>query len=142
MPFLVEEVHAVVRSCRPPRRVFTSLAAGADQLVARAVLQEGGSVHAIVPSGGYEATLHGDDLGSYRELLARADEVTRLDFRQPSEQAYWAAGREIVDRCDFLIAIWDGEPARGLGGTGDVVNYARGRGKNVRVIWQAGVVRA
>jgi hypothetical protein len=124
-----------------PRHVFTSLAAGADQLVARAVLHEGGSIHAIVPSANYEATLDGDDLIAYNELLGEADQVTQLDFREPSEEAYWAAGKEIVDRSDLLIAIWDGKPARGLGGTGDVVNYARSRGKSVHVIWPSGAVR-
>lgn len=142
MSFLVENVQAVVRSCRPPRRVFTSLAAGADQLVARAVLKEGGSLHAIVPSVGYAATLEGDDLLSYEELLSKADQVTRLEFQEPSEQAYWAAGKEVVDRCDVLLAIWDGQPPRGLGGTGDVVTYARDRGKDVHVIWPLGAVRA
>ncbi len=141
MPYFVKQVRAVVRSCQPPRCVFTSLAAGADQLVARAVLKEGGSIHAIVPSAEYETTLAGDDLATYRELLAQAEQVTRLDFRQPSEQAYWAAGKEIVDYCDLLIAIWDGAPARGLGGTADVVNYARSRGKDVQVIWPTGVIR-
>jgi len=142
MPFFVEQVHDVVRSCAPPRQLLTSLAAGADQLIARAVLQEGGSLHAIVPSVGYEATLNGDDRRSYDELLAKANRVTQLSVQQPSEQAYWAAGKEIVDRCEVLIALWDGKAARGLGGTGDVVNYARSRGKDVRVIWPSGVVRS
>lgn len=142
IPFLAEKVREVVRSCAPPRRLFTSLAAGADQLVARTVLQEGGRLHAVVPSVGYEATLDGDDRHSYEELLAKADGVTRLDFQQPSEQAYWAAGKEVVDRCEVLVAIWDGRPARGLGGTADVVKYARGHGKDVRVIWPSGVARA
>lgn len=140
--FFAKNVRDVVRSCTPPRHLFTSLAAGADQLVARTVLQEGGSLHAIVPSVGYEGTLDGADRRSYDELLAKADDVTRLDFQQPSEQAYWAAGKEVVDRCEVLVAIWDGQPARGLGGTADVVNYAKRRGKDVHVIWPNGVARS
>ena len=46
-----------------------------------------------------------------------------------------AAGKSIVDSCEMLIAIWDGKPARGLGGTGDVVRYARKTGKAVSIVW-------
>ncbi len=30
-----------------------------------------------------------------------------------------------------MMAVWDGEPAQGLGGTGDVVDYALARRKPV-----------
>jgi hypothetical protein len=141
LDYLVEGVRQILRGCRPPLRAITSLAAGADQLVAREVLGEGGSVHAIVPADNYESTFSPEDLHSYEFLIAQADEVTRLDFPEPSKQAYWAAGKAMVDSCDLLVAIWDGEPARGLGGTGDVVAYATSSGKEVRVIWPEGVVR-
>jgi len=93
-------------------------------------------------AAGYESTLSGDDRRSYDQLIDKADRVTHLDFPEPSEQAYWAAGQEVVNRCDLLIAIWDGKPSRGLGGTGDVVEYARAAGKDVRIIWPSGAVRA
>ena len=37
----------------------------------------------------------------------------------------------MVDHSELLIAVWDGKPAAGLGGTGDVVSYARQSGKHV-----------
>jgi hypothetical protein len=138
---LLLKVRDVIESVPPPLGVITALAAGADQLVAREVLRHGGTLHAIVPAAGYESTLSGDDRRAYGQLLAKADRVTHLDFPEPSEQAYWAAGQETVNRCDLLIAIWDGKPARGLGGTGDVVRYARTAGKDVRIIWPSGAVR-
>jgi hypothetical protein len=46
-----------------------------------------------------------------------------------------------VDRSDVLLAVWDGQPARGPGGTGDVVAYARARGTPVEVVWPAGAAR-
>ena len=39
-----------------------------------------------------------------------------------------------VDGSDVLIAVWDGEPARGRGGTAEVVAYARSLGKPVVLI--------
>jgi hypothetical protein len=31
----------------------------------------------------------------------------------------------VADQCDALVAVWDGQPARGRGGTADIVAYAR-----------------
>jgi hypothetical protein len=142
IPYLVDEVRNILRACEPPLSVASSLAAGADQLIAREVLRCGGRLLAVVPARDYESTFSPNDLRSYEDLMALADEIKRLDFREPSQRAYWAAGHEIVDRCDLLVAIWDGHPARGLGGTGDVVEYATDVGKEVRVIWPTGLARS
>jgi len=119
----------------------TSLAAGSDQLFAREVLAAGGQLYAVLPCQGYAATFDGSDQVTYQDLLEQAETVETLPFAEPSEQAFYAAGRRVVDLCDLLLAIWDGQPARGLGGTADVVTYARQSGREVRVIWPAGTSR-
>ena len=81
------------------------------------------------------------DLASFRSLLEAAQTITRLDYPEPSEEAFMAAGKSIVDSCEMLIAIWDGKPARGLGGTGDVVRYARKTGKAVSIVWPDDISR-
>jgi hypothetical protein len=139
--YVVDNVRALLDTCAPPLCAVTALAAGADQLVAREVLRDGGSLHVVVPSAEYESTLSGDDLRVYEFLIAQAEEVTPLDFPEPSEQAYWAAGKTVVEHCDLLVAIWDGQPARGLGGTGDVVAYARQLGKDIHIVWPQGATR-
>jgi hypothetical protein len=119
-----------------------SLAVGADQLFAEAVLASGGALWVVVPSRGYESTFDKQaDLERFRELLGRAEKVEELTFSEPSETAYFAAGRRIVELCDKLVAVWDGKKARGLGGTGDVVAYANQKGKPVEVLWVQGVSR-
>ncbi len=40
-----------------------------------------------------------------------------------------------------LVAVWDGAPSDGTGGTGDVVLAARERGLPVTVVWPDGAVR-
>jgi hypothetical protein len=40
-----------------------------------------------------------------------------------------------VDHCDVLIALWDGEPSRGRGGTKDVIDYARAQQRPVIRVW-------
>lgn len=126
---------------QPALSAMSSLAAGADQLFARLVLEAGGALHVVIASHGYEQILDPPDLASYRELRAAAAETTVLDFAEPGEPAYHAAGLYIVDHCDLLAAVWDGQPARGLGGTGDIVHYARAVGRPVTIIWPEGVRR-
>ena len=49
------------------------------------------------------------------------------------EETYAEAGSFVVDRCDALVAIWDGAPSRGVGGTADAV--ARARDREVPLYW-------
>jgi hypothetical protein len=118
------------------------LAAGADQMFARCVLELGGALEVVVPCYGYEATFSDPaDRQVHDALLAAATKVRRLPFEKPSEQAYMAAGVVVADECVLLVAVWDGQPAGGLGGTADVVEHARSIGRDVRIIWPAGVRR-
>jgi hypothetical protein len=136
------ELQRQLTKVREPVTGLTSLAAGADQIFAQAVLQAGGQIIAILPSGQLETSFEeATALARFQHLLARADEISRMPFDEPSEQAYWAAGRAIVERSDRLFAVWDGKPAAGLGGTADVVAYARERGTSVTVIWPKGCTR-
>jgi hypothetical protein len=140
--FLVGAVRDILSDVDSPLQAFTSLAAGADQLVATELLRAGGRLHVIVPSRDYEQTFAaGEDLAGFRSLLEAAHAVTRLDYAEPSEEAFLAAGKSVVDRCDVLIAVWDGKPARGLGGTADIVRYARDTGKAVSIVWPDGIDR-
>lgn len=50
------------------------------------------------------------------------DEIGDVDSPQ---EGYMECGILTVDRCDILLAVWDGAAAAGKGGTGDVVEYAR-----------------
>ena len=52
-----------------------------------------------------------------------------------------AASELMISMVSELLAVWDQQPARGYGGTADVVTRARGRGLRVRVIWPDGAAR-
>lgn len=111
---------------------LSSLAKGADQLFARVVLELGGSLEAVLPFAGYDTTFENpEDATQFRELLARCRVVTTLTFTHTKEQSYLLAGKYIADHSELLVAVWDGKPAAGLGGTGDVVSYALMRGRPV-----------
>jgi hypothetical protein len=120
----------------------TSLAEGADQIFAEQVLGLGGKLTAVIPAAHYEDSFSTDGSRmSYLALRARADEIVELPYDAPCEQAYWAAGQHIVKVADSLLAVWDGKPSGGLGGTADVVAYARTCGVPVRVVWPPGARR-
>jgi hypothetical protein len=51
------------------------------------------------------------------------------------------ASKIMIDGADELYAIWDDQPARGYGGTADVVAYAREHGVPVWVFWPDGAQR-
>ena len=120
----------------------SNLADGADQLFAAHVLAAGGTLEAVLPCEGYAGSLMADDSRARFERLRRAAaKVTTMPYPEPSDQAFLAAGQVLVDRCDHLFAVWDGRPARGLGGTADIVRYAESRGRPVTVLWVEGVRR-
>ncbi len=105
---------------------FTSLAIGADQLFAQLLKQNNIPYYVIVPCNNYEKTFtDATSLGIYQTLLNSSINKFQLPFTEPSETAFYAAGKEIVDRSDLMFAIWNGQPAEGLGGTGDIVKYAQ-----------------
>lgn len=67
-------------------------------------------------------------------LLRDAIEVEVSGSAEDRNAAYLQCGRRTVDRSDAIIAVWDGKAARGVGGTADVVSYAREKKKPLIVI--------
>lgn len=121
---------------------ISSLAEGSDQIFARAVLDAGGTLLVVVPCKEYEQTFKSEAaLNNYRTFLSRASQIVKLDYVAPTEEAFWAAGQRVVLESERVVAVWDGKPAGGLGGTADVVEFARERGVHVDVVWPLGASR-
>jgi hypothetical protein len=111
---------------------FTCLAVGADQIFARVLLNEKIPYVAIIPCERYETTFElADDYEGYKTLVNQAIEKKKLNFLEPSDQAFFEAGKCVVNYSDLMFAVWDGEPVEGLGGTADVVEYALSKRKRV-----------
>ncbi len=72
---------------------------------------------------------------AFRCLLAQArpGDIWTAPKGREREEAYERAGRYVVDRCDALIAVWDGEQSKGRGGTAEIVGYAQEHG--VPIAW-------
>jgi hypothetical protein len=137
----------------PPRLRFVSpIADGADQIAAQIALDLGWELQAILPfeRATYRASLANDGArAQFDALLARSTCVLELPGDAAhSLEAYVMTGRGTVAHCDLLIAVWDGRPPRGRGGTGEVVQFALTRGTaivhvpldaraGIRLLWSA-----
>ncbi len=131
------ELAAAISSSPICFSIVSSLAEGADRLLAEAVLEDpAAQLEAILP---LPADDYRTDFGTassrdqFDALLARAIRVVELPAAETRDESYEQAGRFVVERCDILVALWDGQPARGQGGTADVVDWARDR--RVPLLW-------
>jgi hypothetical protein len=130
---LARQLHPVLNALRRgqygPRLVaLSALAEGADRIFAEVALDLGYRLEVALPfaRANYERTFTDQDTTPiFRTILARAVSVTELDgVLSDIKAAYEAAGRHIVDKSNILIAVWDGKPAAGRGGTPDIIGYA------------------
>jgi hypothetical protein len=117
----------------PQLRLISPLAEGADRLVARAALDEGYELVVAMPfaQAEYERDFSGaESLAEFRDLLAQATSRIELDGGRGEHEpaSYEAVGRMVVRNCDLLIALWDGGPGKGRGGTADIVRFAASGG--------------
>ncbi|MGH3966313.1 MAG: hypothetical protein ACRDRY_24225 [Pseudonocardiaceae bacterium] len=119
----------------------TSLADGADQLFARAVVDQGGLIEVIAPAAQYRDGLPSESHAEYDDLLGQAIKVHRLDFTESTSESHMAASELMISMISSLFAVWDQQPARGYGGTADVVALARDKERPVRIIWPDGATR-
>jgi len=121
-------------------QVISPLAEGADRLVARLALEHGAQLIVPLP---LPRDVYAQDfsdsasVAEFSDLLGRATEIWELNGDGADAEhrldAYAAAGFAVVDQSDVLLAMWDGEPAAGRGGTADIVRHAVESGK--AVLW-------
>jgi hypothetical protein len=115
---------------------LSSIATGSDQLFVQQLLNLRMSWHAILPLPQAEFQKDFSPTGwvDVEQWLGRAEHLRTINVNGSREDAYLDCGLETVDGADVLIALWDGEPAHGKGGTADVVEYARSIGKPVLIL--------
>ncbi|MER6436005.1 hypothetical protein ABT275_06600 [Streptomyces sp. NPDC001185] len=117
------------------------IADGPDSWFAEVVLDHGGRLEAVVPADEYRASLPDWHRPVYDGLMARATDVHHTGMKESTSRAHQAGSEIVVSLADQLIAVWDGQPARGHGGTADAVAYAHSVGLPIRVLWPDGAAR-
>ena len=120
---------------------LSCIADGADALFAQAVLDAGGHLVVVVPAEKYRQGFPDSYLPTYDRLISQASEVVHLDHVESDSRAHMDASLRMIALADELVAVWDGKPARGYGGTADGVDAARERGLPVTIVWPDGAQR-
>ncbi|MFE3505400.1 hypothetical protein [Kitasatospora sp. NPDC059160] len=121
--------------------VLSCIADGPDAWLAEIALERGGQLEVVIPADGYRDGLPDWHHPLYDRLLGSAAAVHRTGLTESDSAAHMAGSELLVQQVDKLLAVWDGLPARGYGGTADVVAYARQRGVPVEVLWPQGAQR-
>ncbi len=120
---------------------LSCIADGPDTWFAEAVLSVGGRLEVVVPATGYRDSLPVWHHFTYDALMSRASDVHGTGMSVSDSEAHMAGSEILVGLADELVAVWDGKPAWGHGGTADVVAYAERTGVPVRVLWPEGASR-
>lgn len=115
---------------------LSSVAAGSDIVFARSALAVGLGWEAILPlpPAEFRRDFAEAEWRDVEALLAESEHVRIIGERGRREDAYLDGGMETVNHSDLLIAVWDGEPSRGRGGTAEIVAYARELGRPIIII--------
>lgn len=121
--------------------VLSPLAEGSDRLVAEEILtfednMGENKLIAVLPMKKEDYMTDfksAESREEFLELLDQAEEVITFPQTSKREYAYLQVGEYVARECDILLAIWDGLPSRGKGGTAEIVNYAENIGREV--VW-------
>jgi hypothetical protein len=130
------ELRALTREPPGEWSALSSVAAGADLLFVQQALGYGLKWNASLPLpiAEFERDFPSEEWRVVRSLLERAGHTHIVTGSGTRDEAYLAGGLDVVNRCSALLVVWDGLPARGKGGTADVVAYARSVGRPIVII--------
>jgi hypothetical protein len=113
----------------------SSLAAGGDLLFAESCFELELPLCVLLPMSVEEFRKDFDAAGWKRveAALSRAASVEVAGGDQSRSECYYECGIETVLQSQVLLALWNGAPSEGLGGTEDVVTFAKELGRPV--VW-------
>jgi len=127
----LEKAISVIEQTFPGQtfRLLSPLAEGTDRLAARLILpRPGWTLWGILPLPveDYRRSFSSASARSEFDTLLKKTHTT-LVLRAPVDrpESYQQLGVYLVDHCHVLLAVWDGLPARGPGGTAEIVSHAR-----------------
>lgn len=123
--------------------LYASVAEGSDTLCVEVARELGIPVHLLLPLPQAEFA---KDFSS-PEAWVRSRRQIELAQQKPGRdslrvamgdmtrpECYYEQGMQILEAVDVLIALWDGEKARGLGGTEQIVTQAKQLGRSMPLV--------
>jgi hypothetical protein len=112
---------------RAPLAAVSSAASGSDTLFVEEIARRNLPYLLVLPFSRtrFQRDFSAGEWQRISPLIEKAVRIEEIAGEEASEEAYMETGVLTVDRADVMVVVWDGQPAAGLGGTGDVVDYAR-----------------
>jgi hypothetical protein len=110
-----------------PLATVSSSASGADILFLEEVARRKLPHLIILPfhMARFEKDFTPADWQRVQAYVKHAQNVEEIGSAASDDEAYMEVGERTVEQADIVIAVWDGKPAAGLGGTADAVAHAR-----------------
>ena len=123
-----------LRSLRPskPAKVISGMALGWDQALARAAISLDIPVLAAVPFPDYHKAWPKHVIDEFLVLIDQCDDLVYVSKAYTGPSVMQKRNEWMVDRCDTLLALWDGSPKSG---TGNCIRYAEQKGIPVENLW-------
>jgi uncharacterized membrane protein (DUF485 family) len=114
---------------------LTSAAAGGDLLFAETCIELNLPIRVFLPMPREKFREDFDEPTWARAecVFEKAVSVEVIGAGEEVTERYYECGIETVRQSQLLVALWDGGPSQGLGGTADMVHFAREQGWPV--IW-------
>ncbi len=118
-----------------PEQVISGGALGWDTALALAALDLDIYLTIALPCDGQDAPWTDASKRQYKEICDRADNVINVCPGAYSAQKMKMRDRWMIDKCDRVLAIWNGTQ----GGTGYTVNYAKSVDRPITNVWNSWV---
>jgi len=110
-----------------PLAAVSSAASGADTLFVEEIARRKLPYLLVLPfpKARFQQDFNPADWQRILPLIETATRVEEVAGEESAQGAYMETGIMTADRADVMIVVWDGKPAAGFGGTGDVMAYVR-----------------
>ena len=107
-----------------------SVATGGDQLFAESCLELDIPLRILLPRPAEHFRADFDEASWQRtvRIIESAISVEVTGRHEARNEQYYDCGIQTVAESQLLVALWDGQPSRGVGGTQEIVSYARKTG--------------
>lgn len=134
-----KEIISAIQFAWPEKKyqVLSCLAEGADSFLAALLMEEiSAELYVYLPLPEKEYINDFKDQSSieiFQELKNKAKMIYDPDRLLIRPWVYRAANIRMLENSDLLFGLWDGLPARGIGGTGETIELARK--KKLQIFW-------
>lgn len=115
-----------------PNSIISGMALGWDTAWAEAGQMLNIPVIAAVPFFGQESVWPKSSQDDYHRVLQNCSDILYICDKGYAPWKMQIRNKYMVDRCDKLIALWDGSN----GGTGNCINYANKINKKIVNLWE------